>query len=421
VRIALVTPYFPPEVGSASHLFYELGRELARRGHAVHVATLMPRYMVRDLPARYRGRRLMRERVDGMLVSRVWAPSLPRGRAVARGIDQFVQAAAVALAGARGGRADAILQYSPPLPIGLASLALARAWGAPFVLNVQDLFPQSAIDLGVLKQPVLIRAYEALETLLYRRASQVTVHSRGNAEHVAGRGVPRERISVLDNWVDVDHVRPGDRHNGFRARHGLDDAFVVSFGGVLGYSQDLDVVLEAADRLRDERRIVWLIVGDGVEKARLEEKARRLALEHVRFLPMLPRDEYPELLAASDVGLATLRGDVRTPVVPSKIPSIMASGRPVVAALDQSGDAPKLIAVAEAGVSLPPGDADALADTVRRLSRDPALCARLGANGRRYVEAELSLGAAAARYEELFARLLAARSAAHRPILAAHT
>jgi glycosyltransferase involved in cell wall biosynthesis len=218
-------------------------------------------------------------------------------------------------------------------------------------------------------------------------------------------------VSIAHNWVNVDQIRPGDRANAFRTAHDLGDHFVASFAGVLGYSQDLDIILAAANTLRDDPKILFLIIGDGVEKPRLEAKARELALTNVRFLPLLPRDEYAAALAASDVGLSTLRADVRTPVVPSKIPSIMAAGRPVVAALPLDGDAPKLIATAEAGYTLAPGDSDALAETIRQLSRDPDLCARLGANGRRYAERELSVEASAARYEALFERILIPSSA----------
>jgi glycosyltransferase involved in cell wall biosynthesis len=293
----------------------------------------------------------------------------------------------------------------------LASLALARFRRVPFVLNVQDLFPQSAIDLGLLSSRALIRAFELMEGILYRHATKVTVHSEGNAEHVRSRGVSPDRVSIAHTGVNVDQIRPGDRANAFRTAHDLGDHFVASFAGVLGYSQDLDIILAAANTLRDDPKILFLIIGDGVEKPRLEKKARQLSLTNVRFLPLLPRDEYAAALTASDVGLSTLRADVRTPVVPSKIPSIMAAGRPVVAALPLDGDAPKLIAAAEAGYTLPPGDSDALAETIRQLSRDPDLCARLGANGRRYAERELSVEASAARYEALFERILIPSSA----------
>ena len=215
------------------------------------------------------------------------------------------------------------------------------------------------------------------------------------------KGADPARVTVVPNWVDTVHIQPGERMNGFRREHGLDDAFVVSFAGVLGYSQDLDVVLDAAELLRHRSDIVWLIVGDGVEKPRLEARQRQMDLANVRFLPMQPRERYPEVLHASDISLATLRADVKTPVVPSKILSIMAAARPVVAAMDLGGDAPMLIERAQCGICLPPGDSQALADTVAELAADSSLREGLGQNGRSFAEEHLSLQVCVDQYEEL--------------------
>src|SRR5262249_11030117 len=190
----------------------------------------------------------------------------------------------------------------------------------------------------------------------------------------------------MSNTVDTDQIRPGPRLNALRAELRLGDAFIASFGGIMGFSQDLDVILDAAGRLTDHPEIVFLLAGEGVEKARCEEKSRAMGLTNVHWLPMLPRDRYPLLLDASDVCLTTLHAEVKTPVVPSKILSAMAAGRPVIAAVDPSGDAPKLIADARAGISLPPEDGAALADALLALSRDGDLCRRLGESGRRYAE-----------------------------------
>ncbi|MBU1751889.1 MAG: glycosyltransferase family 4 protein, partial [Chloroflexi bacterium] len=174
----------------------------------------------------------------------------------------------------------------------------------------------------------------------------------------------------MPNSVDTNWLRPGPRHNALRQELGLGDCFVVSFAGVMGHSQDLDVVLDAANVLRDHDDIHFLLVGDGVEKECLVRKGEELGLRHVTWLPMQPRDRYPAVLQASDVGLVTLRSAVKTPVVPSKIPSLMAAGRPVVTALDLQGDAPRLIADAQAGLCLEPEQPQALADAILSLYRD---------------------------------------------------
>ena len=191
----------------------------------------------------------------------------------------------------------------------------------------------------------------------------------------------------------------------FRREHGLTGAYIVSFAGVLGHLQDLDVVLDAAALTKATKEIVWLIVGDGVQKDGLENKARDLGLENVRFVPMVPREVYPEVLYASDVCLATLKAEVKTPVIPSKMLGIMAAGKPLVACMDPKGDGPALVREADCGYALPAEDPEALANTVRTLFADRELGKRLGANGRAYAEAELSLDAAAQQHAKLFEQI----------------
>lgn len=458
MRILLLTAYFPPDTGSAAHLFYELGTSLVERGHAVTVITGMPGYHAQGSLKRYKGKKWIREKVNGMEVVRVATPQFPRRLMVGRALWQFTGATVFFLAGLGLPPHDVTIVYSPPLPLGLTAWALHRFKGMPFILNVQDLFPQSIIDLGLLKNRWIIRLFEAMERFIYARANHITVHSPGNRDHVIAKGAKPERVSVIRNWVDTDFIRPGPRMNGFCEKHSLDDAFVVSFAGVLGYSQDLDVVLEAARLISPpnpptlggtgappalgggghspqdwgdrggpgsggrgailppglggrggQPEILWLIVGDGVEKPRLEAKAREMGLDNVRFLPMQPRDRYPAVLHASDICLATLHAEVKTPVVPSKILSIMAAGRPVVAALNLDGDAPRLIAEAQCGLCVPPEDPHALADAVLRLYRDPSLREELGRNGRRYAEEHLSLEVCVRRYEELLRQVAVER------------
>ena len=407
MHILLLTNYWPPEVGAASHLYYELSQALAQRGHRVTVLTGFPRYNVREELETYRGKRRLWEECGGVHVRRVRTPYLPQHIPVARGLDHFLLAATYGLAGLGLERPDVLLLYSPPLPIGLAAGFLARRWRCPFLLNVQDIFPQSAIDLGVLRRPLLIRFFQGLERRIYRRADHITVHSQGNREDVASKVGGAAKVTVVHNWIDTEFIRPGPRDNGFRREHALGDAFVVSFAGTMGYSQDLDTVLGAADLLRRERGIVFLLVGEGVETLRLKEQAVAMGLSNVRWLPMQPREKYPAVLHASDASLVTLHKDVGTPVVPSKLLSIMAAGRPALLSLPLTGDAPRIVEAARCGLCVPPEEPQALAKAILQLHRDRALARELGSNGRAYIEAHFSVTAAAGCYETLFARLIA--------------
>ncbi|MEA3349957.1 MAG: glycosyltransferase family 4 protein [Chloroflexota bacterium] len=402
MKILLLTAYFPPDTGSAAHLFYELGAALAENGHTVTVITNKPGYHAQGNLSKYKGKLVVKEKIKQMDIIRVASLRLPPRLMFGRALWQFGMALFFFLVALFVPRHDVTLLYSPPLTLGLSAWGIKMVRSIPFVLNVQDLFPQSIIDLGLLKNPVIISVFERMEQFVYRRADAITVHSKGNKQRVVGRGAEEQKVHILHNWVDTDYIKPGERINQFRADHNLEDEFVVSFAGVLGYSQDLDIVLGAAEFLKAYEDIVWVIVGDGVETDRLKQKADDMNLASVKFIPMQPRSKYPYVLHASDVGLATLYADVKTPVVPSKILSIMAAGLPVIVAMDLDGDAPSLIDEAECGICIRPEDAQGLADAVLQLYQDENLRNRLGQNGRNYSQQNLSLNACVKRYEELF-------------------
>ena len=406
MRILLLTAYFPPDTGSASHLLYELGTALRDLGHQVTVLTGMPGYHPQGELRRYRWRLWVREEIDGLSVLRVAAPRPPRRLVAGRALWQFGLASAVFFAGLLVRKSDVALVYSPPLPLALSAWGIRRLRGIPFVVNVQDLFPQSVIDLGLLKNRFLVRFFKGMERFVYGRADRVTVHAEGNSDHVVANGADPDRVSHAPNWVDTTYIVSEGSGERFRTKHALGDAFVASFAGVLGHSQDLEVVINAAALLRDKRDILWVIVGDGVQKERLERMADDKELHNVRFIPMVPRGEYPEVLYASDACLVTLRADVKTSVVPSKMLSIMAAARPVVAAMNPDGDAPRLIDAAECGYAVGTGDAEALAGVVSRLRDDVDMRGRLGAQGRAYAVANFSLERAAQRHEALFRDML---------------
>jgi glycosyltransferase involved in cell wall biosynthesis len=235
----------------------------------------------------------------------------------------------------------------------------------------------------------------------------MVVHSEGNREYVISRGAAPERVTAIHNWVDTDALQPGAKANHIRVSLGLQDRYVVSFAGIMGYSQDLETVIRAAALLAAHPQIALLLVGDGVEKPGLEKMAQDLNLTNVTFLPMQPKEEYLNVLHASDLCLVTLRKEVKTPVVPSKILSIMAAGRPVLASLPLDGDAPRLISEAQAGMCLPPGEPALLAEAILKFSQDEVRGDQMGANGRHYAVQHLSLQSCVGRLEDLFQQAMA--------------
>lgn len=407
MHILFLSNYWPPEIGASSHLTFEMGETLVQFGHKVTVVTGFPSYNVKAVPAPYRGRRLYDEQMAGMRVLRVAVPNTSRGSMVKRGLGHLMVAPLYALRALGVRDVDLVYTISPPLPMALSAWATARRLGVPYCLGVQDLFPQSAIDLGFMRNRTAVRFFEAMERFAYRKAGAVTVHSTGNRAHVVSKGGDPARVHVLPNWVDTEFIRPGERMNAFRQAAGLNGEFVVLFAGTMGWSQGLGVAVEAARFLATESGLVFLLVGDGADRANAEAMAS--GLPNVRFLPMQPKELYPSVLAAADACLVTLRPEVATPVVPSKLLTIMAAERPVLASMPLAGDAPRLIEESGAGIACEAGDARSLADAVLYLTRNRNTAAKMARNGRRFAEQHFSRTACVRQFEKVFEETAARR------------
>ncbi|MBU0574190.1 MAG: glycosyltransferase family 4 protein, partial [Candidatus Margulisbacteria bacterium] len=370
----------------------------------VSVITRVPRYNVAD------GTELDKvpafEEMSGVNVYRYQTPPLARDIPLVRGLEHFIIALVFFFAGLKLGDFDVILVYSPPLPLGITGFFLGKVKGCPVVVNIQDLYPQTVIDLGLLKNPALIKISKMIEQFIYKNSNAVTVHSEGNHQYVLSQGSAKENTYIVHNWVDTDLIRPAQKENPFSIQYGLKDKFVVSFAGVMGFAQGLNVVIEAAEILKDKKEIVFVLVGDGVKRPEIVEQARQLGLANVLFVKTVPRSDYPQILHASDVCLVTLSKSLVTPVVPGKLLSIMAAGRPVITSLPLEGDTPKIVQGSGCGISVPPEDPAALAEAVLKLYNNKELAENMGENGRKAAEELFSRTACVSRYGQIFSELI---------------
>ena len=259
---------------------------------------------------------------------------------------------------------DLVLAPSPPLTIGVGAWLIGLMRRAPFVYNVQEIYPDVAIRLGVLRNRSLIRLMYWLERFTYRRARRVVVISERFRRDLLAKGVPAEKLVVIPNFVDTDFIQPLPRHNRFSALHGLDDRFVVLYAGNLGLTQGWETVLQAAASLAVRPDVRFLLVGDGARRAWLENEVAARGLPNVTLLPYQPRSVVPEMYAASDVCLVPLKGGTARDTFPSKIYTIMAAGRPAIACADEDSELAWVVREARCGVAIPPDDAGALAAAV---------------------------------------------------------
>jgi glycosyltransferase involved in cell wall biosynthesis len=365
------------EPGGTRH--HEMARELAARGHRVTVITGQVSYLTGVQTARGwldRARDDAGVEIWRVLTYRAWHRSF-----LHRVLSFLTFMVFSALAGLRAREVDVVWGTSPPLFQGITAWLLARLKGAAFLFEVRDLWPSFAVAVGVLRNRLLIWLAEAAEAWLYRRADRVVINSPGFREHVLARGA--KAVTLVPNGVQVSMFDPHAEGEAWREALGLGDQFVALYAGAHGLSNDLEVVLGAAQALQGEE-IAFVLVGDGKEKPRLQEQARRKGLPNVHFVPPVPKEGMPEVLAAADACIAVLKPlEVYKTTYPNKVFDYMAAGRPVVLAID--GVIREVVEGAGAGVFVPPGDAQAMAGALSDLASDPERRRRMGMAGRSLV------------------------------------
>jgi glycosyltransferase involved in cell wall biosynthesis len=277
---------------------------------------------------------------------------------------------------------DLVWGTSPPIFQGVTAWLLARTRRVPFLFEVRDLWPAFAIEVGVLRNPLLIRASQWLECFLYRHADRVIANSPGFVQHVIERGAGW--VELVPNGADASMFHPECNGSEFRQAHGLEDDFIVLYAGAHGVSNDLGVLLEAAAQI-EQPEIRMVLVGDGKEKAHLQAQAAALGLKNVLFLPPVPKQDMAEVLAAADASVAILKPlEMYKTTYPNKVFDTMAAGRPVILAID--GVIRTIVEESVAGIYVSPGDAQRMAEAIRFLAANPEQARAMGRAGRVAVE-----------------------------------
>jgi colanic acid biosynthesis glycosyl transferase WcaI len=281
----------------------------------------------------------------------------------------------------------------------------------PFVFNIQDVFPDVAVEVGAISNPKVIRVASWLERWSYKRADAVTVLSDDLQANLVAKLTgrvddPRDRVRVIPNFVDTDRIQPRDPESGsYRRENGLVGKRVVMYAGNVGFSQSLELLLDTARQLVDRTDVAFVVNGGGSARADLEAAAADLPNLH--FVDFQPKDRLPEVLAAADIHVVPLKRGLAASSVPSKTYSIMAAGRPLVASVDEGTEVARVVERAEAGIAVPPDDPDAFAAAVTKLLDAPELADQMGRAARRFVERWASPAVVALQYETLFEELRA--------------
>lgn len=405
MRVLILSQYYDPEpVPKAG----ELARELQDRGHDVEVITGFPNYPSGDLYEGYRLALMQRTTIDGIPVRRTFEYPYHGTSAVKRLINYWSFVFSAPLASLFMRRADVMYVWHPPLTVGVAAWLISRLRGIPFVYDVQDIWPESAILSGMLRPGLLVRLMSRLERFVYRRAAHVLVVTPGARENLIGKGVPPEKVSAMHHWIDesiFDGNGAADRDT-VRAAQGWSERFVALFAGNLGMVQGLDTVVRAAALLTPSDRIRIVLMGDGADKARLQTLARELGIgdDRLQFLERQPMSAVPPFMEAADVLLVHLRrSELSRWVIPTKTLAYLAAGKPVLMAME--GAAADLVREAGAGVIVPSDDPQQLVNALRSLAAMPASERdAYGHAGKTFLQKTMTRQIVVPQYEEVLRR-----------------
>jgi len=406
MRILLLTQFFDPEPTFKGLTF---ARELVRRGHTVEVLTGFPNYPGGKLYPGYKVRPWQRETIDGISILRTALYPSHDKSAVHRALNYGSFAFSAATLGVIGTtRPDVVYVYHPPTTIALPSTVLRLMRGVPVVSDIQDLWPDTVLETGMMTNPFAISMLRKWCHFAFRQMDQVVVLSPGFKQQLIERGIAANKIEVIYNWCEETSMSVCPRDEGMAKSWGLAGRFNVLFAGTMGIQQGLETLLEAA-RLceRELSRAQFVFVGDGVDRESLQQKAANMGLSNVRFLPRQPPESMGPLLAAADVLLVHLRDlPLFKITIPSKTQAYLASGRPILMAV--RGDAADLVKAAGAGLCCDPEDPAAMVAKLRDfLAMSDDVRMSMGISGMRFYRKNLSLRVGVDKFEAVFRKAVA--------------
>lgn len=393
----------PDEAGGTRH--YELARHAIAQGHQFTIVASDLSYF--NGKALVKQRRLVTKQMIGPIrVLRAYTyPSLHRSF-VWRVVSFLSFMVTSVWAGLRAGPVDLVMGTTPPIFQAISAWLIAFLRRRPLLLEIRDLWPAFAIDMGVLTNPLLIRAAQWLERFLYSQATHLLVNSPAYRDYLLQKGIPAYKITLIPNGVSTDQFDPQATAPQLRQQWGLNGEFIVTYAGALGLANDIPTILRAAAHLRNGDHIHVMLVGDGKERGKLEAMTKELGLTNVTFTGSVPKSQMPAVLAASDACLATLQNiPMFTTTYPNKVFDYMAAGRPTILAID--GVIRKVIEESAGGVFVPPGNDQALAEAVTALANDRAKAKAMGQTARAYVEQHFDRREQAQRFVRLVEQVAA--------------
>ncbi len=404
LRLVVLCPHFAPDLAPTGVVMTRIVSELAARGHELHVVTSLPWYRNHAIEPGWGGRLWRTEKTEWGSIIRVHPfPGKSKSNLLRRALGFIAFSYAVGIRSVHADglpfKVDGVLAMSPPLTLGLTGWFTKIIRRAPLVFNIQDVFPDAAIQTGAISNRKIIAAAKWLERMSYQRSDAVVLLSQDLRANIANKIDKRfhQRLHVIPNFVDTHAISPQSRMTAYRSELGIGDQLVVMYAGNVGFSQSLNLVVDAAAKFPD---IAFVINGDGAARKKLEEDCAQLT--NVYFGDYQPIERLSEVLATGDIHLVPLRAGLASVSVPSKSYSILAAGRPMLAAIDPGTEIPNMLQQSGAGVAVEPDNSTAFIEALRQLVSGREQLREMGSRGRAWVETHASPASVAAQYEAIF-------------------
>ena len=406
--ILIVTPFYTPDLGPSAPLFAMLSIELVQLGHHVTVVSAVPHYPTGKVQTEFRSFRISRNVENGVKVIRIPVPSMDRSNLINRFIQYFCFQIGATFETIRE-RFDMVVVSNPALwiwmPFTIASIFKKK----PAIFSIHDLYPDVGVTLGVFKQKPVISVVTKIEQYVLGRSAYVRILSESFKPTMKSLGVSDEKMILIYDWVDTNLIKPVPRINGFSCEYNLTDKFVVMYAGNVGLTQGLEHVLTAAKILEGHDDTHFAIVGEGAARKELMTLAEEQNLRNVSFIPFQPRQRLPEVLSTADISLVSLRHGVGSTALPSKTYSIFASGKPILACVEEGCETSKLINQSKSGICIEPENPAELVKAILHLKDHPEMRDVMGKNGRKWAEMHHSPRSAALKIEMLFRQMIESR------------
>ncbi|MBF2056463.1 MAG: glycosyltransferase family 4 protein [Cyanobacterium sp. T60_A2020_053] len=402
MRILIYSYNYHPEPIGIAPLMTELAEGLATKGHDVRVLTAMPWYPESKIYPEYQGKIYYQETINNVKIYRSFVWVTPKRNFLNRALFEISFSFLSFWQGLKFWSPDLILLTIPGLPVIIPAFLLSKIYQAPLIVNLQDILPEAAVQVGLLSNKKLIKVFEFLEKFSYRVADKITVIADGFTDNLLKKQVNTQKITKISNWVNIDFIQPVKKANSyFIQENNLQGKFIVLYSGNIALTQPVEILISVASKLKHLDDLVIVIVGKEDALIKLEQKRQQLNCENVLLKSFQPREKLPQMLGAIDIGMVVQKSNVIDFNLPSKIPVLLASGCTIIGSVPATGTAAKAIQESGGGVIVPPEDPSALARQIEYFYYNREELLLMGKKGREYAENNYSFQTALQKYHDL--------------------